>query len=227
MIGGLAAAPVAAGLAALLFGWFCVRLSGVYLAMLTLAAAQIVWAAAVQLQDYTGGDDGLTGIWPARWASSTEVYFYLALAAAAVAVWILRRAASAPFGMVLRAGRDAPLRAEAIGVDVRRQQWFAFALAGMIAGLAGGLFVYQKGSVFPDVAAIPQSVDALVVVLLGGLDRLVGAFAGAATFRILEDNLNHFEYWRAFLGGLILMIAMAAPGGMTGLARRLPLPGRA
>ncbi|ANK79516.1 MAG: ABC transporter permease [Rhizobiales bacterium NRL2] len=221
MIGGLAAAPVAAGVAALLFGWFCVRLTGVYLAMLTLAAAQIVWAAAVQMQEYTGGDDGLTGIWPASWASSNDAYYYLALAGGVIVVAILRRAASAPFGMALRAGRDAPLRAEAIGVDVRRQKWFAFTLAGMLAGLAGGMFVYQKGSVFPDAAAIPQSIDALVVVLLGGVDHLVGALIGAGTFRYLEDSLNQFQFWRAFLGGLILLIAIAAPGGMTGLYPQL------
>lgn len=217
----MVAAPIAAGIAALLFGWFCVRLSGVYLAMLTLAAAQIVWASAVQFHDLTGGDDGLTGIWPAELFEDTVAYYYLALVAAVVVVLLLRQAARAPFGMALRAGRDAPLRAEALGIDVRRQQWFAFTLAGIVAGLAGGLFVFKKGSVFPDALAIPQSIDALVTVLMGGIDVLGGALAGAATFVVLGDALNHLEAWRAMLGGLILLIAIVAPGGIAGLVTRL------
>lgn len=213
----MAVAPVVAAAAALFFGWFCVRLSGVYLAMLTLAAAQIVWAAAVQLQDFTGGDDGLTGIWPARMFGDDTAFYYLALAFTAIAVMVLRQATRSPFGRALTAARDAPLRAEALGINVQNQQWMAFTLAGTVAGLAGGLYVFKKGSVFPDVLAIPQSVDALIMVLLGGVDVLAGALIGATTFVVLEDVFNQFEAWRSMLGGVILLIAMVAPGGMAGL----------
>jgi branched-chain amino acid transport system permease protein len=93
MILGLGAAPLAAGLGALLFGWFCVRLSGVYLAMLTLAAAQIVWSVAFQWRDVTGGDDGMLGIWPASWASDGAAFYYLTLVLSVGGVYLLRRMA--------------------------------------------------------------------------------------------------------------------------------------
>ena len=148
-------------LGAALFGFFIVRLSGIYLAMLTLAAAQILYAVAFQWVEVTGGDNGLVGIWPSRWAASRLVYYYLTLAFAAAAVAALRHVIYAPFGYTLRAARDSELRADAIGIDVRRHRWLAFILAGAVAGLAGGLYVFLKGSIDPSALGIPVSVDAL------------------------------------------------------------------
>ncbi|MHA1536725.1 MAG: ABC transporter permease, partial [Alphaproteobacteria bacterium] len=162
------AAPIGAAILALLIGWFCVRLSGVYFAMLTLAFAQIAWA--VMFQDMpgevaklfgavdesgapltvTGGDDGINDIWPRDWASSRIAYYYLTVGLSVGALAFMRRVLYAPFGYMLRAGRDSPLRAAAIGLDLKRHQWFAFALSGAFAGLAGALFVFSKGSIFPN-----------------------------------------------------------------------------
>jgi branched-chain amino acid transport system permease protein len=150
MIAGLAAAPLLAGLAGLLFGWFCVRLSGVYLAMLTLAFAQIAWATAFQWVDLTGGDNGILGVWPSAWAKPKLVYFYIALLLSVLGIVLLRLLVFTPFGYALRAGRDSPLRAEASGLNVQRLQWIGFAIAAVLAGLAGGLFAFFKGSVFPN-----------------------------------------------------------------------------
>src|SRR5690606_34690117 len=108
-------APVAAGIGAAAFGYFIVRLSGVYLAMLTLAVAQIVYAVAFQWVEITGGDNGLIGIGPAAWARDRLPYYYLTLVVCGAGVWFLRRAIYAPFGYTLRAGRDSALRADAIG----------------------------------------------------------------------------------------------------------------
>ncbi len=217
---GLAAAPLAAGLGALLFGWFCVRLSGVYLAMLTLAAAQIVWSIAFQWREVTGGDDGMLGIWPAAWASDRIAFYYLTLALTVGGVYALRRTVYAPFGYGLRAVRDSPLRSAAIGIDQRRHQWLAFVVAGVFAGLAGGLYVFSKGSVFPDVLAIPRSVDGLIMVLLGGVQTLIGPVVGATAFTLLEDQIARFDYWRFVLGLVILAIVVLAPDGLAGLGRR-------
>ena len=104
----LVAAPVMAAAGAILFGWFCVRLSGVYMAMLTLAAAQIVWSMAFQWQDLTGGDDGLLGIWPSEWARSKTAYYYLALVLCGGGILAMRRMIFSPFGYTLRGGRDNP-----------------------------------------------------------------------------------------------------------------------
>ena len=118
----LLVAPVAAGLGAFLYGWFCVRLSGVYLAMLTLAFAQITWAICFQWDTFTGGSNGLTGVWPAQWLSDKRNYYYLTLALVAGGVLLMHRILYSPFGYALRAGRDSVLRADAIGMNVKRLQ---------------------------------------------------------------------------------------------------------
>ncbi len=219
----LIAAPILAGAGALLFGWFCVRLSGVYLAMLTLAFAQIAWSVVYQWYGFTGGDDGILGIWPAAWASERTTFYYLTLALAAGGVLLLRRFLFAPFGYTLRAGRDSPLRADAIGIHVSRHQWLAFALAGVFAGLAGGLYVFSKGSVFPDEMSIPRSIDALVMVLLGGVQTLSGPIVGAAVFTWLQDEISRLQFWRLILGSVIIALVVAFPQGIVGFVReRLP-----
>jgi branched-chain amino acid transport system permease protein len=219
----LALAPVAALAAALLFGWFCVRLSGVYLAMLTLAFAQIVWSIAFQWDSVTGGSNGLVGIWPAAPLAGRTHYYLFTLALTALAAVLIVRVASGRFGYALRAARDSPLRAEALGLDTRRLQWLGFAFAGTCAGLAGGLFAFSKGSISPESLAIPRSVDALVMVLLGGLNALFGPLFGAAAFTWLQDWLaRSTDYWRAGLGVLILLIVLVFPQGIGGVLFRRP-----
>jgi branched-chain amino acid transport system permease protein len=218
----LALAPVAAALGAAVVGFFVVRLSGIYLAMLTLAAAQIVYAVAFQWVEVTGGDNGLLGIWPAPWASGRTVYYWLTLVLTALAVAGLRHVIYAPFGYALRATRDSVPRAEAIGIDVRRQRWLAFVLAGAAAGLAGGLYVFSKGSIDPSALGIATSVDALTMLLLGGLDTVMGPLAGAAVLQILKDQIMPVtQYWRLALGLSIIAMVLLFPAGLVGAVERL------
>lgn len=221
MVPAMIFGPVCAGLAALFFGWFCVRLSGVYLAMLTMAAAQILWGVTFQWQDFTGGDDGILGVWPAQWASSDKVYFYVALVLCVGGIWLLRRAAHSPFGYTLRGIRDSRIRAEAIGVDTRFHQWMGFTLAGTFAGLAGVVFAFSKGSVFPDSLGIAQSIDGLIMVLLGGIHALAGPILGASAFVLIEDWVTRLDYWRFIFGGIILVVVLLAPDGIAGGIQRL------
>jgi len=222
MEAALVVAPIVAFAGAIVFGWFCVRLSGVYMAMLTLAFAQIVWSGAFQWDTVTGGSNGIVGVWPAAWLSTRRAYYWFALSLAGGALAAIAWIACAPFGYALRAGRDSPLRAEAQGIDVRRIQWTAFAAAGGFAGLAGGLYAFSKGSISPETLAIPRSVDALVMVLLGGLNALAGPLLGAAAFTWLSDTLARAtEYWRAVLGAAILVLVIAFPMGIGGALKRL------
>ncbi|MCO4856406.1 ABC transporter permease [Herbaspirillum sp. WGmk3] len=219
------AGALAAMAGAILFGWFCVRLSGVYLAMLTLAFAQIAWATFFQWDDLTGGSNGLVGIRPAEALASPLAYYYLALGCAALGVILLRRVIHAPFGLALRAARDAAVRAESLGMDVRRLQWGGFAIAGLFCGLAGVLFAFSKGSISPEVASVGRSVDGLVMVLLGGVQSLLGPLLGAALFTWLQDLVaRETDYWRALLGGVILLLVLLFPGGMAGAFSRLRAP---
>ncbi len=219
MAAGLILAPLMAGIAGVAFGFFCVRLSGVYLAMLTLAFAQIIWSAAFQWVELTGGDNGILGVWPPEWARGKLGFYYMALTLSIGATLLLRRMIHAPFGYALRAGRDSPLRAEAIGIDVMRVQWAGFALAAAAAGLAGGLFAYMKGSVFPTYISIPRSVDALLMVLLGGVNTVSGPIIGAIAYAGLQEQLVRFTgYWRGVLGLAIVALVLAFPQGLAGFA---------
>lgn len=214
--------PFAAVLGALLFGWFCVRLSGVYLAMLTLAVAQILWATAYQWDDVTGGSNGLIGLWPSRWLTQGPGFYYVTLALCVLGVWWLRRLAFAPLGYALRGVRDSALRAEALGMDTRRIQWAGFVAASLAAGLAGSLYAFSKGSIAPDALSVSRSVDGLVMVLLGGLQTLAGPLVGAAAYTWLQDTAaRSTEYWHAVLGLAILALVMLFPEGLAGAARRL------
>ncbi len=213
----LAAAPLVALAGALLFGWFAVRLSGIYLAMLTLAFAQIVWATVFQWEELTGGSNGVIGVWPPPPFDKSWVYFLLTLLLAVAAVLLLRRFLFAPFGYAMRAGRDSALRAEAIGIDVRRVHWFGFAIAGAVAGVAGGLFAFAKGSISPETIGVGRSIDGLVMVLLGGIQTLTGPIVGATVFATLQDTvMRQTEYWRALLGAIILFLVLAFPQGIAG-----------
>ena len=217
MEAALLLAPFVAGLFAVVYGWFCVRLSGVYLAMLTLAFAQISWSFVFQWDSLTGGSNGMVGIWPAPWLARRGVYYYLTLALCGAGIALLWRALFSPFGYALRAGRDSPLRAEAIGIDLRRFRWMGFTLAGALAGLAGAVFAFSKGSIAPSVVSIGQSTDGLVMVLLGGIDTLTGPVIGAAVFTWLRDVLaRETDFWRAGLGLVILAIVLAFPQGLVG-----------
>ena len=216
MLPSLLAAPVLAGLAALVFGWFCVRLAGVYLAMLTLAFAQIVWSVIYQWDDVTGGSNGLIGVWPDAWAGG-DGWYYVVAGVALTVVMLVRRLAFSRYGMALRAVRDSAVRADALGIDVQRVRLVGFCLAGVLAGVAGGLFVFSKGGVSPETLMVGTSVDALVMVLMGGIQQLAGPVVGAVAFTAMRDYfVGLTEYWGALFGGVILLIVMVFPQGIAG-----------
>jgi branched-chain amino acid transport system permease protein len=135
----------------------------------------------------------------------------------AAVYWLAR----SPFGFALRAVRDSALRSEAIGLRGPLLQWSAFALAGSLAGLAGAVYAFSKGSISPEVLGISRSVDGLMMVLLGGLESVAGPVMGAALFTWLQDVLTrNTEYWRAVMGGIIIVLVVLLPGGIFSLAER-------
>jgi branched-chain amino acid transport system permease protein len=204
---------------AFLFGWFVTRLSGIYFAMLTLAVAQILWSIAFQWVDVTGGDNGVVGIVPSGWAQSRISFYYMSLILSIAAVGFLYRAIFAPFGYSLRATRDSPLRASAMGIDPRQMQWFAFAIAGGVAGLAGCLFAYSSGSIDPGVLGVRMSLDGLIIVLIGGVQTLAGPIVGALVYTFLKTHLLAVtEHWRLVLGFLIVFLSILFPSGLMGSA---------
>ncbi len=205
---------VTAALAAWCMARLLQRSTGVYLAMLSLAFAQMVWASASQWVSLTGGDNGLIGLQLMdglpRWAFQLSLWTLCVLALLG-----LSRLVQSSFGAALQAGRDAPQRALASGLAVGDLNAKVFYISAALAGLAGGLWTIAKGAVFPSVAAVANSVDALMVVLLGGVHQLWGSLAGSLFLVGIGSEMGrHVDYWRGCLGLLIMLLMVFAPEGL-------------
>jgi branched-chain amino acid transport system permease protein len=215
--GALAVGCAAAGATAAVFGVAVVRSAGVYLAMLSLALAQVVWATATQWVGLTGGDNGVIGL--NLVTDDTRSLFYALLAGLALlAVLALGYTSQTRFGAALQAARDVPARAAASGLRVGWLRYRVFVESAVLAGLAGGLFAAHKGAVFPSAASVGTSVDALLVVLMGGVHWVWGALAGSVLLTTVQAELGrNFEYWRGALGLLVMLLMVLAPSGLGGL----------
>ena len=222
----LATGCAAALLVAAVFGAAVVRSAGVYLAMLSLALAQVIWASATQWVSLTGGDNGLIGLTLVN-SDGRPLFYTLLVALALLSVFALRGLGRSVMGAALQAVRDAPLRAAASGLPVGWLKYRVFVESAVLAGLAGGLFAAHKGAVFPSSASVATSVDALLVVLMGGVHQLWGAVAGRALLSYASAELGReVPYWRGLLGLFIMLIMVAAPSGLLGLLQRVPLLSR-
>ena len=212
----LASGVLLALLAAAVFGVVVVRLSGVYLAMLSLALAQMVWASVTQWVSLTGGDNGLIGLRLIH--EEARPWFGVALSLTVLAaVALLARASRSSRGGALQAMRDAPWRAAASGLPVAALRYQVFVWSAALAGLAGGLWAAVKGAVFPSVASVATSVDALLVILLGGVHQLWGAVLGSAMLVWGGAELGQgLDYWRGVLGVVIMLVMVLAPSGLAG-----------
>jgi branched-chain amino acid transport system permease protein len=221
----LMAGPMAAALAALVIGFFCVRLSHAYFIMLTVAFGQLIYTVIWKWRELTGGDDGLIGIMPAPALASSSAYYSFVLAVVLAAVVVLHRVGQSPFGRALRAIKDHPRRAEFIGIHVRRYQLGAFVLAGTFAGMAGALQVFFHRGMFPNAAHWLTSSDAFTAVVLGGTGYFAGPIVGAALFKGLAIAVPRVtEYWFFFLGIAILLVALGRPQGLMSLLSRPGVP---
>jgi branched-chain amino acid transport system permease protein len=222
MLLAVAAGPLVAAVGALVFGFFIVRLTHTYFAMLSLAFGQIVFTAAFKWTSLTGGDNGILNVWPPEWLKSPRAYCWFTLVVVGAAIYLIHAIVESPFGFALRAIRENPRRARFIGVDVRRHQLIAFVLSGAFSGLAGALFAFFNGSVFPDFAFLNKSFEPLVVVLLGGVQSFFGPLAGALGFKILETFIARQwpVYWPLFLGGSVIAVIILLPQGFVGLLER-------
>ena len=220
----LAAGCGAALLVAAVFGAAVVRSAGVYLAMLSLALAQVIWAGATQWVGLTGGDNGLIGLTLVG-EQSQPLFYGLLVVLALLSVFALKWLGQSVLGAALQALRDAPLRAAASGLPVGWLKYRIFVESAVLAGLAGGLFAAHKGAVFPSVASVSTSVDALLVVLLGGVHQLWGAVVGSAVLSYVSAELGReVTYWRGLLGVFIMVIMVASPSGLLSLPERLRKP---
>ena len=214
---------LAAGLAALVIGFFSIRVSGVYFIMLTLAFSQMFFAYTFQVS-WLGAEDGLVGIPRPRvpgWdlASLRGFHLYL-IALVALAALVLWRVVRSPFGHVLRGIHENEARMEALGYPVDRYKLVAFVIAGVIAGVAGSLYTQFNGSITPDAFYWQTSGEALLMVIIGGTGTLGGAVLGAAAFILLQSLVSTYtERWMLILGATFISFVLFAPGGIVGALR--------
>lgn len=217
---GLAAAPVGGALAALVIGYFCVRRTHIYFAILTLAFGHIVYLIAFKWYGFTGGDNGLIGIPVPGWIAEPTFanYYKFVLVICVVAIYLLWRIVNSPFGRALTAIRENPERADFIGIPVDRYRLYAFVLVGAFSGLAGALIMINDRSVYPDLAHWTQSTQVLLMSLLGGVYTFFGPIVGALLLRTMDADItqNYPEIWQLFLGGVLVLILFGLPGGIVG-----------
>ena len=216
--------PAAAGaLAALVVGYFSIRVSGVYFIMLTLAFSQMFYAYAFQTA-WLGAEDGITGVprptllgVPTGEGWAFHVYVVVIAAGAAVFLW---RVVRSPFGHVLAGIHENEGRMAAVGYPVHRHKLLAFVLAGTLAGLAGSLYAQFSGSITPDAFFWTTSGEALLMVIIGGTGTLGGAVLGAAAFILLQSLVSTYtERWMLILGVTFVLFVLFAPGGLVGVLR--------
>jgi branched-chain amino acid transport system permease protein len=223
LLAGLAAPGLAAALAALVIGYFSIRVSGVYFIMLTLAFSQMFYAVTFQV-GWLGAEDGLVGV-PRPAALGLDLnrplVFHLYLVAiCALAALLLARIVRSPFGHVLRGIHENEARMQAVGYPVGRYKLIAFVVAGAIAGIAGALYTQFVGSITPDAFLWTTSGEALLMVIIGGTGTLGGAVLGAAAFILLQSLVSSYtERWMLILGATFVLFVLFAPGGIVGALR--------
>jgi len=221
----LALALVMSAGAAAVIGFFCIRLSGVHFAMLTLAFGQLIYTVAFKWYGLTGGDNGIQGI-PIRaiswgnftWSlgSTTQMYYFVLLVVA-LAVALLSRVRSSPFGATLKSIRENSQRAAYLGLNVKLYQWTAFVLAGAFTGLAGGLQALLSKSISPEIIHWTKSAEPVLMTIMGGIYSFVGPAIGAAIYIILNAYIVAWtENWSLVLGSVLLILVLTLPGGVVG-----------
>jgi branched-chain amino acid transport system permease protein len=214
---------LAAALAALVIGFFSIRVSGVYFIMLTLAFSQMFHAYTFQV-GWLGAEDGLVGVSRATVlgldTSRPWAFHGYVVAIAVAAALFLWRVTRSPFGHVLRGIHENEGRMEAVGYAVRRYKLLAFVIAGTLGGVAGALYVQFSGSITPDAFFWTTSGEALLMVIIGGVGTLQGAVLGAAAFILLQSLVSTYtERWMLILGVTFVLFVLLAPGGIVGTVR--------
>jgi branched-chain amino acid transport system permease protein len=206
--------PVSA-LGALMVGFFCVRLTGIYFAILSLAFGELIFYVVFSWYDFTRGDDGIQGLLPPPFFRDSVNYYYFTLAVVAVTVFLLWRITRSPFGYTLRMLRDNQRRAAFLGINVRLCMLVNFVLAGTFAGIAGALWGPFQRSVSPVLLGWMQSGIPVFMTLIGGASFFAGPIVGSVIYTALNAYVTRYTvYWPLTIGIIILSLVLFVPGGV-------------
>lgn len=213
--------PPVAALAALFIGFFCVRLTGIYFAMLTLAFGEMLFYIVFSWYSFTKGDDGIQGLLPPDFFQDSANFYYFTLAIVALALFVMWRITESPFGSALRTLRDNQRRAAFLGTNVKMHMLANFVIAGAFAGLAGALWGPFSRSVNPGLLGWGESGIAVFMTLIGGAGAFIGPIVGSVIYTMLQAVVKMYTvYWPLTIGSVILLIVLFAPGGILGIIER-------
>jgi branched-chain amino acid transport system permease protein len=216
---GLFAAPFVAGLFALVVGWFAVRVTGMYFAMLTLAFGQLLHTIVMGWYSFTGGDDGLPVTSP-DWLLPARNYYFFVLSVVIICISIIWLISKSPFGVALGAIRENRQRAIFVGLSVRNFELSAFVIAAAFSGVAGGLRAPMQQMAFPSLLHWSQSAEPILMALAGGIHTFFGPVVGAALFVFANFAITRFfDYPLLIFGFIILILVVYLPGGILGAAQ--------
>jgi branched-chain amino acid transport system permease protein len=211
----------AAGGLSVVFGIIAVRTSGVYFLLLTLALGLIIWGICLRWTGVTGGENGLRGDLRHGWLADPRRLYWLILGVGAVLTFAMWRLVRSPFGLTLRAIKDSPSRMAALGHNVPAHLFAAFVASGLFAGAAGALYALFNDFVSPTTVALPQSVEGLLMAIVGGVGSILGGLVGAFVLIALEQFVSAYtERWLSVLGLTAIAIMLFAPQGLLGLLKR-------
>jgi branched-chain amino acid transport system permease protein len=218
----VAIAIMAATLLAALFGLLAIRTSGVYFLLLTLALGMLVWGVCLRWTSITGGENGLRGSVRPDWLSQNITFYYAVLLVVAVATIAMWRLVNSPFGTALRGIKDSETRMRSLGYNVPLHLFLVFTISGFFAGIAGALYALFNNFVSPSTVALSQSVEGLLMAIVGGIGTVFGAFIGAFAIVGLENFVSIYtERWQTVMGCMFILIMIFAPEGVIGRLRML------
>jgi branched-chain amino acid transport system permease protein len=215
-----------------IFGFICVRHTRIFFSILALALSMVLYALLVKLYDLTGGSDGIHIELPIMFGKSFEgmkrfeflsgAYHYFLICVFAVSTILMYAIVNSPFGRVLQSIRDNEVRAEMIGIRVRRYRWYAFILSGLFTGLGGALWSFVNGHVTPEIAEWVFSGEIVYMTLLGGFMIFGGPIIGAILFTYMKlYAVSITQYWMFIIGATLVILVLLLPEGIAGGVARL------
>ena len=216
-----AVAIAASALIALAIGAVCIRTSGIYFIMITLAFTQMLYYLGISLEVY-GGDDGMRlktkSAFPLLDLGDPVAFYYAALALMLLAVLLVHRIVNSRFGMVLRASKSNEARSRALGFSPYPYRLAAFVIAGAMCGLAGALYANHTSYITPGFMSWHQSGDFMFMVILGGMASTSGPVLGAFALLTVEEILKGWtEHWQVILGPLLILSVVFFRRGLAGI----------
>jgi branched-chain amino acid transport system permease protein len=220
---------------ALPIGFMCVRYTGIFFGMLTLAFGMLAHSFLFKFYHLTGGDSGMRvprmRILGLEFQQYSKIellagpFYYYCLALLVLAALLMWRIVHSPFGLHLRSLRDNPQKAEYLGVRVRQFRLAAFAISAMYGAVGGAILGFRIGLADPDLVHWTHSGHLVFMTVLGGFSSFLGPVAGALALTLLQDQLQSItQYWRFVLGAILAAVVIFFPRGIAGIAADLVGP---